>query len=137
MAIDTYKVTVTGTNQADEYQATARDFKINLAPNSEHSVSSHEAILEALGACESIVMASFHKQQKFQYRDFYYTVAGTKAADSKRAGLDNIGVSIHFKTDETKQKCSEFMAFAENTCPVMDNLTNTVPIKRTGVTVLA
>lgn len=137
MAMETFKVQVTSTAKPNEYQATVRDFKVKLAPDSETAPSSHEAILQALGACEAIVMASFNQQQDFTYRDFYYTLAGTKPADSQRPGMARIGVAVHFDTDESKQKCHDFMTFAENTCPVMDNLTNTVPVKRTGVAVMA
>ncbi|MFC6260900.1 OsmC family protein [Levilactobacillus fujinensis] len=136
MAMETFKVKVTGTDRPKAYQAAVRDFKVNFATDSPATVGSHEAILQALGACEAIVMASFKKQQNFTYRDFYYTLEGRKADDSQRLGLDRIGVAVHFNTDENKQKCHEFMEFAENTCPVMDNLTNTVPVKRTGVTVV-
>jgi len=136
MAMETFKVRVTGTKRPNEYQATVRDFKVNFATDSPATVGSHEAILQALGACEAIVMASFNKQQNFTYRDFYYTLEGRKDDDSSRLGLDRIGVAVHFNTDESKQKCNEFMEFAENTCPVMDNLTNTVLVKRTGVTVV-
>jgi len=137
MAMETFKVQVTGTGQPNEYQAAVRDFKVKLAPDSTAATSSHEAILQALGACEAIVMASFNKQQDFTYRDFYYTVEGIKSGDSERPGMDRIGVAVHLNTDESKQKCHEFMDFAENTCPVMDNLTNTVPVKRTGVAVVS
>lgn len=137
MAMETFKVQVTRANKPDEYQAAVRDFKVKLAPDSTGTVSAHEAILQALGACEAIVMASFNKQQDFTYRSFYYTLEGLKSPAAQRPGMERIGVAVHFDTDESKQKCQEFMTFAENTCPVMDNLTNTVPIKRTGIEVKA
>lgn len=137
MAMETFKVQVTSTDQPKEYQATVRDFTVKLAPDSTTANSPHEAVLQALGACEAIVMASFNKQQGFTYRDVYYTLEGLKSSDAQRPGLERIGVAVHLDTPESKQKCQEFMTFTENTCPVMDNLTHTVPVKRTGVTVVA
>ena len=135
MAMETFKVQVNSTDHPHEYQATVRDFRVKLAPDSTTAAHPHEAILQALGACEAIVVASFNKQQNFTYRDFYYTLAGTRSGE--RPGMDHIGVAVHLNTDESPQKCREFMDFTENTCPVMDNLTHTVPVKRTGVAVIA
>ncbi|NLR10629.1 MULTISPECIES: OsmC family protein [Lactobacillaceae] len=137
MTMETFKARVTTTDRPNEYQAAVRDFTIRLAPDSPAATSSHEAVLQALGACEAIVMASFNKQQDFTYRDVYYTLEGTKPADVKRPGFDRIGVAVHLNTDEPKHKCQDFMTFTENTCPVMDNLTHTVPVKRTGIAVKA
>ncbi|WP_353954811.1 OsmC family protein [Leuconostoc citreum] len=46
----------------------------------------------------------------------------------KRPGFDNIGVDIHFRTPKEKTEITKFVKFMEDTCPVRDNLVNTVPI---------
>ena len=38
-------------------------------------------------------------------------------------------MDAHFDTDESKENTEKFVEFMENTCPVRDNLVNTVPIK--------
>ncbi|PTM23003.1 osmotically inducible protein OsmC [Lactobacillus sp. PFC-70] len=133
MSIDTYKVKITGSATSDRYQASVRDFSLELAPNSTQAANAYEAILEALGGCESIVMGSFYRKQKFTYRSFYLTLEGLQEAPTQ--GLSEIKVGVHFDTPENKKACTDFVEFAEATCPVMDNLTNTVPIKRTAVTI--
>lgn len=135
MTMDTYKVSVTTTASPRQYRAQVRDFTLDLASDNQNRAGAYETILEALGACESIVMGSFYKKQEFHYQSFYYTLEGRQDTQSPRLGLDEIGVGVHFKTQETKKACQSFVDFAEATCPVMDNLTNTVPIKRTSVTV--
>ena len=130
MAIETYKVSVSHKTSDKNYHIKVRDFNLTLSsePNDSHA-NTYETILEALGACESIVMASFNKQKNFKYNSLYYTLIGNQ----DQTGFSDIGVTVHFKTNESKQKCAEFVEFAENTCPVMDNLTHAVPITRTEV----
>lgn len=133
MAMDTYHVTVTGDATGDCYQATAREFDVAMSADDSKYLHPNEALLEALGSCESIVMAAFNQQQGFDYHSLYLTTTGQQ---NLQACLDEITVDVHFKTAETKQKCLEFVDFTEHSCPVMDNLTNTVPIKRTAVSVV-
>ena len=133
MTVETFKAVVTSTATPDHYRATARDFMLNYSLNSPQAITPFEGVLASLGACESIVMASFHEKQNFTYRSVYFTLEGQEDDDA-RPGLDRILVSVHYDTDETRQASHDFVEFAENTCPVMDNLTNGVPIKRTAVT---
>ncbi|GEO69877.1 OsmC family protein [Levilactobacillus acidifarinae] len=133
MTLETFKATVTSTATPNLYQASVRDFMLSFSPNSTTAISPLEGILASLGACESIVMASFHEREKFSYRSVYFTLEGQEE-DTDRPGLNRILVSVHYDTDETRQASHDFMEFAEGTCPVMDNLTNAVPITRMEVT---
>jgi uncharacterized OsmC-like protein len=133
MAITTYKSTVTSTDTPDIYQAQVRDFTINYDLTGrdngyEEGMQPAEAILAALGACESIVAGSFKRKQHFDYTSFYIALEGQKNTDSTRPGLDAIHMTVHFRTPNSKAEAKKFVEFMENTCPVRDNLANTVPI---------
>lgn len=134
----TYKASVTSTGEANVYQAQVRDFKIKYDLTGrkngyKEGLDPKEALLCALGACESIVAGSFYRKQHFTYRSFYLVLNGTINDD--RPGFDEIKMDAHFDTDESKESTEKFVEFMENTCPVRDNLVNTVPIK-SQVTIL-
>ncbi|MCI1975579.1 MAG: OsmC family protein [Limosilactobacillus sp.] len=128
----TYKATVTSTDEENVYQAQVRDFQIKFDLTGrdngyEEGVTPKEAMLCSLGACESIVAGSFYRKQHFTYRSFYLVLNGEVSGD--RPGYDEITMDAHFDTDKSKADAEKFVEFMENTCPVRDNLVNTVPIK--------
>jgi len=89
----TYKASVASTREANVYQAQVRDFKIKYDLTGrrngyEKGLDPKEALLCALGACESIVAGSFYRKQHFTYRSFYLVLNGTINGD--RPGFDEI-----------------------------------------------
>lgn len=129
MAVTTYKSVVTTTDTPHVYQAQVRDFTLNFDTTGRHDgyevgMQPNEAILASLGACESIVAASFHHKQHFDYSSLYITLKSSLAGDR----LDDIHMDIHFRTNQSKEEAADFVEFMENTCPVRDNLVNTVPV---------
>jgi len=98
-----------------------------------------EALLCALGSCQVITASAFAKAQNFTFQECFVEVegdfdpAGFMGSPDIRKGYQNIRFKVHFKTDETQEKCDEFAAFMAATCPVEDNLVNGVPVKRTAV----
>ena len=89
----TYMASVTSTGEANVYQAQVRDFKIKYDLTGrkngyKEGLDPKEALLCALGACESIVAGSFYRKQHFTYRSFYLVLNGTINDD--RPGFDEI-----------------------------------------------
>lgn len=128
----TYKASVTSTDKDNVYQARVREFNLKMDLTGrlngyEEGLTPDESLLCALGACESIVAASFYRKQHFSYRSFYLVLNGT--ASDKHPGFAEINMDAHFNTDEAPSTAKNFVEFMENTCPVRDNLVNTVPIK--------
>lgn len=128
----TYKAIVTSTEKADVYQAQVRNFKIKYDLTGRQNgyaegLVPEEALLCALGACESIVAGSFYRKQHFTYRSFYLVLNGISGDD--RPGFDEIRIDAHFNTDESEKSTEKFVEFMEATCPVRDNLVHTVPLK--------
>lgn len=131
MAITTFKAKVVSTDDPNKYISYSRDFTVKFQTNElnngyDEGITPNEGILCALGACEDIVAASFYKKEKFEYSSLYIPVRGE--ISGKRPGFDNIGIDIHFRTPKEKTEITKFVKFMEDTCPVRDNLVNTVPI---------
>ena len=98
-----------------------------------------EAVLCALGACQSIVCAAFARSQRFKYESFHVELEGDLDPDgftgknpNVRNGFQEIRFSFHFKTDEPQEKVDAFADFIESRCPVGDCLANGVKLVRTG-----
>lgn len=99
-----------------------------------------EALLCALGACQSIVASAFAEAQGFHFDELHIDLEGDLdpdgfmgLADDVRNGFQEIRYTIHFKTDETQEAAEAFADFIEKTCPVGDCLVNGVKLVRAGV----
>lgn len=123
----TYKASVSNTDQPDLYQANVRDFsiKFDLSGNQDvfvqKGMNPGNALLSSLGACESIVAASFYRKKHFDYSSLYLTLSSDDLTQE-------IHADVHFKTGKSKADTENFVDFIENTCPVLDNLANSVPL---------
>lgn len=99
-----------------------------------------EALLCALGSCQVICASAFAKAKNFNFEECYLELEGDLDPDgfmgidpNVRNGFQEIRFKVHFKTDESQEKCEEFAEFMAQRCPVEDNLLNGVKILRTGV----
>lgn len=98
-----------------------------------------EALLCALGSCQVIVASAFAKSQNFTFKECYIDLEGDFDPEGFmgnpdiRNGFQNIRFNVHFKSDESQEKCEEFAEFMAQQCPVEDNLVNGVPVNRTSV----
>lgn len=98
-----------------------------------------EALLCALGACQTIVASAFAQAKGFKFEEFHVELEGDLDPDGfmgladVRPGFQEIRFNMHFKTDETQEKAEEFAAFIERTCPVGDCLENGVKLVLAGV----
>ncbi|KRL28020.1 OsmC family protein [Limosilactobacillus frumenti DSM 13145] len=132
MAVTVYKATVSSTDRPHKYIAHVRDFTMTFDEPRENGglnegMRPEEAILCSLGACEDIVAGTFSKAKKFKYTSLYLPLSWSKN-DADENQISEIHMSAYFRTPNTKKEAKDFVEFMENTCPVRDNLANSVPI---------
>ena len=103
------------------------------------SMNPVEALLCALGACQTIVASSFAATKDFSFEEFHVELEGDLDPDGfmgladVRNGFQEIRYKMHFKTNETQEKAEAFAEFIEQTCPVGDCLANGVKLVSSGV----
>lgn len=143
--INTFKATATKLPEGLAVETAVRDFKFILDEPTElggtnKGMNPVEALLCALGACQSIVVCAFAQMKGFTYESFHIELEGdldpdgfTGANPDVRKGFQEIRFSFVFKTDEPMEKVEEFVNFVEETCPVGDCLANPVKLVRSGI----
>ena len=142
----TFKATAKKTETGLQVETDARGFKFILDEpkdlgGTDTGMNPVEALLCALGACQSIVAAAFARSQKFSYRGFSVELEGDLDPDGfmgkadVRNGYSEIRFKMHFDTDETQEKAEAYADFIESRCPVGDCLANGVKLVRTGVVI--
>jgi len=99
-----------------------------------------EAIMGALGACQTICAMSFAKSQGINLEGFHVELEGDLDPDgfkgknpNVRNGFSEIRYTMHFKSDAPKEKLEAFADYIEKVCPVGDNLSRGVPLIRAGI----
>lgn len=98
-----------------------------------------EAVLGALGACQSIVARVYAKKFNVRLDDFWVEVEGDLDLDGffkksdVRPGYSDIRYNFHIKTDAPRERVEEFVQFLEQTCPVGDTLANQVNLKLNNI----
>ncbi len=142
--LTTFKATAKKLPDGMQVETESRNFKILMDEprdlgGTDVSLNPVEAVLCALGACQSIVAAAFAKAQGFHFDEFWVELEGDLDPDGfmgkadVRNGFQEIRFTMHFKTDEPLQKAEAFADFIERTCPVGDCLQNGVKLVRSGV----
>jgi uncharacterized OsmC-like protein len=92
-----------------------------------------------LASCQAIVAAAFAKAHKVSFEDFHVEVEGDIDLDGfmgkadVRVGFQEIRYTMHFKTDEPREKMEKFVEFIERTCPVGDSLEHKVKLVNAGL----
>ena len=125
-------------------ETNARGFKIILDEpedlgGSNKGMNPVEAILCALGACQTIVASAFAEAQNFSFEEFHVELEGDLDPDGfmgladVRNGFQEIRYVMHFKTNESQEKAEAFADFIEKRCPVGDCIANGVKLVRGGV----
>ncbi len=143
--LEVFKAKAVKTEVGLQVSTTARDFTIIMdEPESlggtNTSMNPVEALLCALGACQSIVAAAFAEANGFSFEEFHVELEGDLDADGflginpeVRKGFTEIRFFMHFKTSESQEACEKFAEFIEATCPVGDCLMNGVKLVNAGV----
>jgi len=144
--LTTFKASVKKLPKGLQVETDARGFKIILDEprelgGTDVGMNPVEAVLCALGACQSIVAAAFAKAQKFNFEEVHIELEGDLDPDGfmgladVRNGFQVIRYKMHFKTEESLEKAEAFANFIESRCPVGDCLTNGVKLVRAGVVI--
>ncbi len=142
--ITTFKATAKKLQEGMQVETESRGFKIMMDEPKElggtnKAMNPVEALLCALGACQSIVVAAFARAKKFSYEEFSIELEGDLDPDGfmgvsdVRKGFQEIRYVMNFRTNESKEKVEEFANFVSQTCPVGDCLENGVKIVRSGI----
>ncbi len=142
--LTTFKATATKCPGGLKVESSARGFKIILDEPEEMGgtntgMNPVEAVLCALGACQTIVASSFAKAKHFSFEEFHVELEGDLDPDGfmglsdARNGFQEIRFTMHFKTNESQERAEAFADFIESSCPVGDCLANGVKLVRSGV----
>lgn len=142
--LTTFKATARQLPEGMQVETNSRGFKILLDEpedlgGTDTAMNPVEALLCALGACQAIVARAFAKQHDIEYEEFHVELEGDLDPDGfmgladVRNGFQEIRYTMHFKTDEPKEKIDKYVQFIEKTCPVGDCLENGVKLVLSGV----
>ncbi|TZE81137.1 OsmC family protein [Calorimonas adulescens] len=146
MAVVTFKATSRKLPEGLMVESDVRGFKMILDEpedlgGTNKGMNPVEALLCALGSCQSIVAAVFAKQQGINLKEFWVELEGDLDTDgfmgksNVRPGFQEIRFKMHIKSDSPEDKVKEFAKFIEKRCPVGDTLTQGVKLVSSGVVV--
>lgn len=138
-AVQTFKATA-HLQDGVKVKTTARNFELIIdEPKSlggtDTGMNPVEALLAALGACQSIVARVYAPKFGVKLEDFRVEVEGDLDLDgffnksSVRPGYSDIRYTFFIKTDSPREKVEEFVQFLESKCPVGDTIANPVNVK--------
>jgi uncharacterized OsmC-like protein len=144
--LTTFKASAKKLPNGMQVETSARGFKFNLDEpadlgGTDTAMNPVEALLCALGACQSIVAAAFARAQRFKFEEISIELEGDLDPDgfmgkaNVRNGFQEIRYTMHFKTQESREKAEAFANFIESRCPVGDCLANGVTLVRSGVVI--
>ncbi len=144
--LTTFKATATKLPGGLQVDTESRGFKIIMDEpedlgGTNVSLNPVEAVLCALGACQTIVAFAFAEAQGIQLDGFHVELEGDLDPDGfmgladVRNGFQEIRFIMHFKTNEPIEKIEAFAEFIEKTCPVGDCLQNGVKLVKSGVVI--
>ncbi|WP_062350669.1 OsmC family protein [Bacillus kwashiorkori] len=142
--LTTFKATAKKLPEGLQVETESRGFKIYMDEpedlgGTNAAMNPVEALLCALGACQTIVASAFAEANDFSFEEFHVELEGDLDPDGflglsdVRKGFQEIRFSMHFKTNESQEKAEQFADFIEKTCPVGDCLTNGVKLVKGAV----
>lgn len=144
--LTTFKASAKKLKEGLQVETNARGFKIIMDEpedlgGTNAAMNPVEAVLCALGACQTIVASAFAAAHDFTFEEFHVELEGDLDPDGfmgladVRNGFQEIRFVMHFKTNETQEKAEAFAEFIEKTCPVGDCLANGVKLVKSGVVI--
>ena len=128
-----------------QVEASARSFKILIDEppdlgGTDNGMSPLEAILCALGSCQTIVAWAFAKDQGINLNGFSVELEGDIDPDgflgknpNVRNGYSEVRYKMHFDTDAAKEEMEKYADFIKSRCPVGDIIENKVPLIRSAI----
>lgn len=143
MADETFKATTTHPGKGTKVEVKARQhtFVIDEPPSlggTDEGMNPVEAVLGALGACQSIVAQVYAKKFDVSYDELRIELEGDLDPDGflnisdVRPGYSDIRYKFYLKSDEPEEKIQPFIEFIQQKCPVGDTIANTVRLAFTG-----
>lgn len=144
---ETFKVIAKKTGSGLQVESETRGFKMILDEPEElggtnTGMNPIEAIMCALGSCQTIVAFAFAEANGINLEGFHVELEGDidldgfmGLAEGVRNGLQEIRYSMHFKSDANQEDLEKYAEFIESRCPVGDCLSNGVPLKLSKVVV--
>lgn len=144
---ETFKAVAQKTPTGLQVKATARNFTITMDEpptlgGTDTGMNPVEAMLCALGCCQTICAFAFAESQNINLKNFHVELEGDLDPDgfmginpNERNGFSEIRFQMHFDTDAALPEVEKFADFIESRCPVGDNLTHGVKLVRTGVVI--
>lgn len=145
MAVETFKATA-HLQEGVVVKVRSRNFELTIdEPKSlggtDTGMNPVEAVLGALGACQSIVARVYARKFDVQLDDFWVELEGDLDLDGffnksdVRKGYSDIRYTFHIKTDAPRERVEQFIEFLEKTCPVGDTIANPVNLKLSGIVI--
>lgn len=145
MAVETFKATA-HLQEGVVVKVRSRSFELTIdEPKSlggtDTGMNPVEAVLGALGACQSIVARVYAKKFNVRLDDFWVELEGDLDLDGffnksdVRKGYSDIRYTFHIKTDASREQVEAFIDFLERTCPVGDTIANPVNLKLNGIVI--
>ena len=140
MSLATFKVTAASENPTRTV-AKARNFEIIIdepknLQGTDQGPNPVEYVLAALAGCLNVVGHLVAKEMGFQLRNLNFQLEGdldpakfSGQDTDKRAGYQEIRVTIQADSDATPEQLRIWLAAVEARCPVSDNLNNATPIE--------
>lgn len=124
----------------------SRDFEMTIdEPKSlggtDTGMNPVEALLGALGACQSIVARVYAEKFDVDLQDFRVEVEGDLDLDGffgrsdVRPGYSEVRYTFHIKTDAPRERVEEFITYLEEKCPVGDTIANQVNLKLSDIVI--
>ncbi|MBW4827467.1 MAG: OsmC family protein [Clostridiaceae bacterium] len=115
----------------------SRDFEITLDEpkdlgGNDLGMNPVECLLNAIGACKTIVARSFAEAHNLDIKNIRIEVEGTLNPNGflgldkdAKIGFSSLETNYYFESDEDEEKLQEFIKFVDGNCPVMDTIVNT------------
>ncbi|MBN2048666.1 MAG: OsmC family protein [Anaerolineaceae bacterium] len=140
MAQVTFKATARKMDGGLSVESESRGFKFILDEppslgGTDAGMNPVEALLGALGACQTIVAFAFAKAHGIALEDFWIELEGDldtdgflKGKPGVRNGFSEVRLTTHIKSDASEEKAREFVEFIHSRCPVGDSMANLTQI---------
>lgn len=118
----------------------SRGFKIVLDEptdigGSNEGMNPVEALLCALGACQTIVASMYAKKFGLTIEDIRIELDGDLAEERDYNGYEKIYYSVYFKSKDEYNKLVKFADYIEKICPVGNTLGKGIELERRVVVV--
>ena len=130
-----------------QVEASSRSFTILIDEppelgGTDKAMTPLEAVLCALGSCQTIVAFAFAQSQGIDLKGLNIELEGDIDPDgfmgkdpNVRNGFSEVRFKMNFESGASKEDVEKFADFVKSRCPVGDIVENKVPLVRSGITI--